>query len=248
MKVLKIILILVFTSLANLTNAMEHKVYKIAVDPAYAPFSFKEDGKFKGIEIDLIDAIAHDQNFKYQLVFMNFDGVIPALVSGVVDGAIDGINVSNERKKVVDFSDGYFDSGLCVVVRDDFEKKINSIADLAGLRVAVKRGTYGMEFAEKYQRDLQLKISYYLMSTDIVQAVKTKSADFFMEDYPIIGYQLKIGKEQNLKIALKDIYGSPQYAFAVKKAHNQELLMFFNQGLNNIKKSGKYEQILNKYL
>lgn len=226
---------------------IQNKVYKIAVDPAYPPFSFKQGNDFVGIEIDLIKAIAENQNFKYELKFMNFDGVIPGIVSGQIDGAIDGINVTDARRKVVDFSDGYFDTGLCVVVRDDYNE-IKTIEDLKDKKAAVKKATYGMAFAEEYKDLYNLSIDYYLLTPDVVLAVKNKNADFFMEDYPVISYQIKIGEHKGLKIALRDIYGSSQYAFAVKKGSNQELLKMFNQGLKAIKENGTYEAILNKYL
>lgn len=234
------------TTLAH-ADQVKDKVYKIAVDPAYPPFSFKQGDDFVGIEIDLIKAIAENQNFKYELKFMNFDGVIPGIVTGQLDGAIDGINVTDERRKVVDFSDGYFDTGLCVVVRDD-NNDIKTIDDLKNKKVAVKKATYGMAFAEEYKDLYNLKIDYYLLTPDMVLAVKNKNADFFMEDYPVISYQIKIGEHKGLKVALRDIYGASEYAFAVKKGSNQQLLKMFNQGLKAIKENGTYDAILNKYL
>ena len=46
------------------------------------------------------------------------------------------------------------------------------------------------------------------------------------------------------------IEGTPsgQLAFAVKKGENPELIEMFNNGLANLKKSGQYQKILDKYL
>ena len=76
------------------------QTYKIAVDAAYPPFSFKQGDTFVGIELDMLAEIAKREGFSYELKFMNFDGVIPGLVSGQIDGALDGINISDERKKL----------------------------------------------------------------------------------------------------------------------------------------------------
>lgn len=244
----RILTILLLGALSiNLAMANDSKVYKIAVDAAYPPFSFKKDKSFVGIELDLLEAIAKDQGFKYQLVFMNFDGVIPAIVSGQVDGALDGINISAQRQKIVDFSDPYFKSGLCVVVRED-NNSINTLDDIANKKAAVKKGTYGMEFAEKNKDKYNLNLQYFTLTPDVVLAVKNKNADFFMEDYPVISYEIKVGAQKGLKIALKDIYGSPSYAFAVKKNTNAKLLQMFNQGLSNLKENGTYQKIIDKYI
>ena len=226
----------------------EEKAYKIAIDASYPPFSYKNpQGKFVGIEIDLLDEIAKRQNFKYELVVMNFDGVIPGIVSGQIDGAIDGINMSDERKKIVDFSEPYFKSGLCIVTRKD-DLRINKIEDIKDTKPGIKKGTYGMEFAEKNKDKYNLKLQYFTMTSDVVQAVKSKAVDFYMEDFPVISYAIKSGLENDLRIAVEDMYGSPTYGFAVKKGKNQELLKKFNEGLKEVKADGTYEKILNKYI
>ena len=150
-------------------------------------------------------------------------------------------------KKIVDFSDGYFKSGLCVVTRVD-DDRIKQFDDLKGKTAAIKKGTYGMEFAEKHKQVLDLHLQYYLLSPDLALAVRNHNADFFMEDYPVISYQIKIGEQQGLKIALRDIYGSPVYAFAVNKGENQELLDMFNAGLKSIKEDGTFDEILKRYI
>ena len=114
------------------------QTYKIAVDAAYPPFSFKQGDTFVGIELDMLAEIAKREGFSYELKYMNFDGVIPGLVSGQIDGALDGINISDERKKIVDFSDGYFKSGLCVVTRVD-DDRIKQFDDLKGKTAAIKK-------------------------------------------------------------------------------------------------------------
>ena len=88
-------------SISFIALSANAQTYKIAVDAAYPPFSFKQGDTFVGIELDMLAEIAKREGFSYELKFMNFDGVIPGLVSGQIDGALDGINISDERKKIV---------------------------------------------------------------------------------------------------------------------------------------------------
>ncbi len=65
------------------------------------------------------DAIAKKLDLKYTLKPMDFSGIIPALQTKNVDLALAGITITDERKKAVDFSDGYYNSGLLVMVKAD---------------------------------------------------------------------------------------------------------------------------------
>lgn len=135
------------SSSSSSSAAGADKKYTIACDAKYAPFSMEVDGKYKGIDVELLDAIAKEEGFEYELKPMDFSGIIPALVSDQIDGAIAGMNITDERKQKVDFSDGYITSGLAVVVNKD-NTAINKVEDLQGKTAAVKKGTTGAKFAE----------------------------------------------------------------------------------------------------
>ena len=92
------------------------KKYIIATDATYAPFEFQENGKYIGIDVDLITEIAKVEGFEFELKPMDFGGIIPALQSGQIDGAIAGASITDERKKSVDFSDPYYETGIVAVV------------------------------------------------------------------------------------------------------------------------------------
>ena len=59
----------------------ENKVYKVGIDTTYPPFEFEENGEYKGIDIDLINAIAENQDFEIKLSPMDFGGIIPSMQS-----------------------------------------------------------------------------------------------------------------------------------------------------------------------
>src|SRR3546814_9615103 len=91
----------------------------VATDTAFVPFEFKQGDKYVGFDIDLWDAIAQDIGVAYTLQPMDFNGIIPALQTGQVDVALAGITIKDERQKVIDFSDGYYDSGFLLMVPTD---------------------------------------------------------------------------------------------------------------------------------
>lgn len=89
----------------------------VATDTAFVPFEFKQGDKYVGFDIDLWDAIAKQLNLSYTLKPMDFSGIIPGLQTRNVDLALAGISITDERKKAIDFSDGYYNSGLLVMVK-----------------------------------------------------------------------------------------------------------------------------------
>ncbi|MGE7765283.1 transporter substrate-binding domain-containing protein [Peribacillus sp. NPDC096540] len=221
------------------------KVYKVGVDTTYPPFEFKEGNDYKGIDIELINAIAKDQDFKIKFSPMDFGGIIPAMQANQLDVAIAGMSITEERKKVVDFSSPYFDAGLTVVVKKD-NTSTKSVKDLKGKTIAVKKGTTGAKYAQDNSKKLGIKVVQFNDSPAMFQEVANGNADALIEDYPVISYAIA-QKDLGLKI-VGDRLNGDQYGIAVLKGQNQDLLKKINDGLANLKKDGTYDEIIKTYL
>lgn len=237
-------------------------VFKIACDAAYAPFSIQLGdgetapgavvtsangmGDYYGIDVELLNAIAEYEGFQFELTPMDFSGIIPALVSGTIDASIAGMNITEARKESVDFSDGYYESGSALVVNKD-DTSISSFEDLSGKVAACKEGTTGMNWCGDNSDAYGFDVSVYPDSASMMLAVANGQADFLIEDYPVISYQISIGEQGNLKVAIDAIEEAPQNGFAVKKGENATLLAMFNEGLAAIRANGTYDQIINQF-
>ncbi len=220
--------------------------YLIATDSKYAPFSFEEDGEYKGIDVEVLEAVAKEAGFEYELKPMDFNAIIPALTSNQLDGAIAGMSITDERKEALDFSDGYFESGLSIVVDAD-NTDINGVDDLNGKIVAVKKGTAGENWALENQEKYNLELKHFEDSPAMFLAVQGGNADFALEDYPVIAYKIKVDSDNELKIAGEKVT-TADYGFAVNKGQNTELLEKFQEGLKAIKENGKYDEIISEYI
>ncbi|TWD93200.1 amino acid ABC transporter substrate-binding protein (PAAT family) [Neobacillus bataviensis] len=221
------------------------KVYKVGVDTTYPPFEYKDGNEYKGIDIDLINAIAKNQGFKIELNPMDFGGIIPAMQANQLDVAIAGMSITDERKKVVDFSTPYFDAGLTVVVKKD-NSTIKSVKDLKGKTVAVKKGTTGAEYAQTNASKLGINVVQFNDSPAMFQEVSNGNADALIEDYPVISYAIA-QKDLGLKI-VGDRLNGDQYGIAVLKGQNKDLIEKINKGLAELKKDGTYDKIVKTYL
>ena len=226
------------------------KVYKIASDNAFPPFEFiSEDGEtYTGIDMDIMAAIAEDQGFKYEMVNVGFKAALGQVQAGQADAMIAGMTITDERKETFDFSEGYFEDGQSLLVPAD--SAIASFEDLAGKKVAVKSGTMGLEYAESIKAEYGFETFTFDGSNEMYAAVLAGTYDACFEDFSVGGYAIKNGNlalKTVMTVGENGVINPAPYGFAVKKGENAELIEMFNKGLENIKASGKYVEILGNY-
>lgn len=129
------------------SGAASGKKYIINTDTTFAPFEFEnEKGEMVGIDLDILQAIAQDQGFEYEVVPVGFSAAVTALEAGECDGVIAGMSITDERVQKYDFSEPYYDSGVGMAVLSDSD--ITSYDQLKDQKVAAKIGTEGCTFAE----------------------------------------------------------------------------------------------------
>ena len=237
------------TSLTSTTSAGQKATpvkskYVIASDSSFAPFVFQNSSnQYIGIDMDLIKAIAEDQGFEIEITNPGFDAAINAVQSGQADGMIAGMSVTDARKETFDFSDSYYTANTILGVKES--STISSYEDLNGKTVGVKNGTASQTFLTENQSKYGYKIKTFADGSSMYDSLNTGSIDAVMDDEPVLKYSISQG--QKLKTPIE---GTPigETAFAVKKGSNPELIEMFNNGLANLKASGEFQKILDKYL
>ena len=223
------------------------KVWKIATDTVFKPFEYTDDkGNFVGIDMDILEAIAKDQGFEYEVQVLGWDASIAACQAGQADGMIAGASITEERKNSGwIFSDGYYDANQCMAVEKSSD--IDGFDDLKGLSVAVKTGTMSAAYAEELSEEYGFTVTYFEDSPTMYQAVVGGQVAACFDDTPIMASNIK---DSGMAMKLVDGTGNEPaaYGFAIFNANNQELVDKFNAGLKNIKANGTYDEIIKKYL
>ena len=220
------------------------KKYKISSDSSFAPFVFQNDqSKYTGIDMELIKAIAKDQGFTLEISNPGFDAAVSDVQNGNADGMIAGMTVTDARKATFDFSDPYYTTNSILAVQES--SNIASYEDLKGKTVGVKNGTASQTFLEENKSKYGYKIKTFSDGASMYDSLNSGSVAAIMDDEPVIKYAIKQGRKFKTPIE-----GTPsgQIAFAVQKDSNPELIEMFNNGLANLKESGEYQKILDKYL
>ncbi len=233
------------TTEAAASAASDSKTYIIAMDTVFAPFEYTdENGDFVGIDVDLLDAIAEDQGLTIEKQSLGFDAALAALQSGQADGVMAGMGINEERKKKYDFSEKYFESSSCIACKAGVG--LSGLEAIKGKKAAVKTGSQGSEWAESLKDEYELTLTYFDTSDLMYQDVLTGNSDLCFEYYPVIDYGCK--HDNGLEIVYKNPENTNNCGFAVKKGENSELLEKFDAGLANLRSSGKYDEIIAKYI
>lgn len=212
----------------------------VATDTAFVPFEFKEGDTYVGFDIDLWDAIAKEIGVTYRLQPMDFAGIIPALQTGQVDVALAGITIKPERQEVIDFSDGYYDSGFLLMVPAD--SAIGGAEDLAGKSLAVKTGTSAADYAEQHFTDTELR--KFPNIDNAYLELRAGGVDAAMHDTPnVLYYIAKAGGGQVKAVGAQMM--AHQYGIGFPKG--SELTPKVNAALATLKADGRYDAIYEKW-
>ena len=222
--------------------AQAPKVLRVGTEPTFAPFEFQKEGSkdFDGFDMDLIRAIGKQLNMKVEIQNMGFDALIPALNAGNIDVAASGMSITPDRQKAVDMSDPYYESGLSIVVRKGEEAKCKTPEELKGKTVAVQSGTTGEEKAKQLAGENVLS---FKTSEETFQALKDKKAEAIVIDKPVARYLIR--KQFPDAAVAVDAFATESYGIVMR--HHGDLTPKINKALAELKSSGEYDKIYEKW-
>jgi len=226
----------------SLSSTAAEKKLVVATDTAFVPFEFKKGDQYVGFDVDLWAAIAKELKLDYTLKPMDFSGIIPALQTKNVDLALAGITITEERKKAIEFSDGYYKSGLLVMVREN-ENDIKGINDLNGKTVAVKSGTGSVDYAKANIKTKDLR--QFPNIDNAYMELGTNRADAVLHDTPNILYFINTAGKGRFK-AVGDSIEAQQYGIAFPKG-SDDLREKVNGALKTLRDNGTYNTIYKKW-
>jgi octopine/nopaline transport system substrate-binding protein len=174
MTFLKAVSLAILGSALALSGASaQQRTVKIATEGAYAPWNMTAaGGKLEGFEIDLANELCTRMKATCEIVAQDWDGIIPSLQAKKYDAIMAGMSVTDERLKVINFSNPYANdpNGLLVPKNSDLAKmqgtgqryslntqEADAVKAIEAMKPLLKGKTIGVQgatthanFAEKY--------------------------------------------------------------------------------------------------
>lgn len=107
------------STMPDIPVPVEGKPLRVGTHSSAPPLVFLKNGEFAGMDIELVKRFAAHIGRPVVFSDMNFSALIPSLVSGTQDMVICGINITEERKLSIDFSDPYYYCNAVMVIRKE---------------------------------------------------------------------------------------------------------------------------------
>lgn len=213
----------------------------VCSDAPYKPFDVIEGGTYTGFDGDLVTAIAEELDLELKAIDSAFDPLQSglALNSNQCDMAASAMTITPERAKNLTFSDGYYDSKQSLLVPAGSD--IKSIDDLAGKKVAVQNATTGKTYAEENATGAQV-VSFPDDSAEFT-ALRGGTVDAILQDLPVNLEHTRDGAF----VIVEQYDTGEEYGFAFRKTGDEALVEAVNEALQELRDSGEYQKIYDKY-
>lgn len=194
-----------------------------------------------GFEVELAEALARELGKKAKFVQSPWDSLIPNLKMKSFDIVLNGMEITEDRKKEVNFSTPYFHTHLKLSVRAK-EQKILGLDDLAGKRVGATKDTFAERFLRKQGN---IDVASYDDQSPLYEdlAIGDDRLHAVLMDHPAALYGANI--DPRLKTLDQDIE-NVAYGICVRK-EDTELLKEINQALKKLISTGELRRIYERW-
>jgi polar amino acid transport system substrate-binding protein len=231
------------TEVAGGAEVVKKGTLTVCTHLPYKPFQYNEGGKVVGFDVDMMDLVAKKLDLKQSIFDTPFEGIESgqSLNTGKCDVAAAGMTITEDRQKVLDFSEPYFDATQALLVKKG--SPIKGLEDLDGKTVGVQLGTTGADYVRK-NAPKGAKIKEFEDLALLTTAVKTGQTDAGVNDNGVLFDYAKTNPDT--EVATEFDTGE-QYGFAVAKDQNDKLLKTVDDIIAESKKDGTYDKIYKKY-
>lgn len=216
----------------------------------YAPFSeVGSDGELQGFEIDLAKALCERLHARCLPVILDFDGLIPALLSRKIDAIMASMAVTAAREQVIAFSAPYYYSPARLVAAHDSRLNV-SPSGLRGKRIGVERGTVHERFLAEVFKDSQ--IVRYGTQDQVFLDLKSGRLDAALADAVIANFGFLNKPEGRGFGFVGPDFREPQYfgkgiGIGLRKVDAHGLGRQFDQALAALRGSGALKALNDRY-
>ncbi len=222
-------------------NELGFEVLRWAADTeSGAPYVFqdpRDPSVLTGFEADIIRAIAKELGLKDKHVQNQWDGLIPGLKRNDYHVAINGLEITPDRKEVVAFSDPYYTTYEQIIVREGDQYTITNLSDLVDKKV----GTLKASLAERILRATGgVIVRSYDSEANSFKDLANGRLDAVLIDHPVALYYAEWNPQ--LRLTGQPV-GEVVYGIAMRKSDTL-LLKKINGAIESLKESGELRRIL----
>lgn len=230
------------------STSTDSDVLKVGMEAAYAPFNWtqlddsngavpiQESEEFAGgYDVEIAKKLADGLGKELVIVKTEWDGLIPALETGVVDAIIAGMSPTAERAKSIDFTEPYYTSDLVIVVKKGSPyENATSIQEFSGAKLTGQQGTFHPTVID--QIDGVVKDTDMSDFSAMRVALESGIIDGYVSERPE-GVSAQAANENFVMVEFEDGFEASAEDVAVSvgiKKGNDDMVKEMNEILSNI--------------
>lgn len=220
----------------------------IGIDDEFAPLGFHNSkNELVGFDIDLAKEAAKRMGVDIEFKSIEWNNKRAEILSGNIDMIWNGLDITDERKEYMIFSEPYMDDRQILLVKKGTNQGIRSEGDLEGKRVGIQAGSTSDCYLKK---DTNLKKSFkdykiYSKFTELVNALKNGEIDVLVCDELIARYEMNNNPDQ-LELVDVSIGSITEMAIGFRK-DNAELRDRVQKVFDDMIKDGTAREISEKW-
>ena len=222
------------------------QTYDVASDTTWPPFEWADtEGNLLGFDLDVMRCIAVLQGFEINIMSYDWDIIFDDVGIGRVDIGASGATITDDRELKVDFSDPYWTSDQAILIRVD--SGLNIVTALSGGHtVGAQVETTGAGFVQGLIDEgidvvLQEYSLYPLSVIDLING----NIDAVIQDEP--ASEASATAEEELAIC-GVIKTNENFGFFVAEGDPNGLIALINDGVEQLKELGAYDNLVRAYM
>lgn len=224
---------------------------KIGCEAAYVPFTYRQDGKIVGYDVELAEAFCKSLGVKPNFIDTAWAGVIPSLYAKKFDVIMSSMSYTKERLERVAFTIPYAEASQALLVRAADADKIRTASDLNGRTLAVKLGSPGQILQEKIDAALKAaggsgfkELRTFDDHPSAYVALAQNRVDGVLNTLPTLAMVLR---DAPGKYALVKNMGADNWAGIAARKEDGEIIAFLNGELRRMKADGSLYALQQKW-
>ena len=232
----------------TLTDIVKNGELKVAVQSGQPPFAFiDKTGVPAGSMVDFAQGMANAMGVKLKVLDFDWDGLIPALLSGKADILAADMTPTLKRALKISFTDPWIYVQTCIFTGTNSPYKTLEDVNKPDVTVGVLLGSTGETLAKKYLPKAKIK-SYKGSGRMVVQALVAGHVDAGVNDDLAVLTVLPDFPPNSVRLLDKRLgQGKDPLAFAVRH-DSVNLWQWINLYFSTIRSNGEYDKNISYWM
>lgn len=221
----------------------------VGLDDTFAPMGFKDDkGEIVGFDIDLAKEVAKRIGVEAVFKPSEWSGIVFELKSKNIDVVWNGMTITEDRKKEINFSKPYMNNNQIIVTLS--ESALNNKADLNGKIVGLQLGSssFNAVSADEISKSFK-EIKKYDTNVEALMDLEAGRVEAVVLDEIVARYYIAQKEKDTNKDLFKVLdgdFGSEEYGVGIRQ-EDTDLKDEIDRVIDEMKKDGSYDAIYEKW-